>query len=60
MEKHWWASKTIWIQGLGLIGSILIGAGLIGEVQWTLYLGVATQILGIIIRLVTKGAIVWE
>lgn len=60
MDKHWWASKTIWMQGLGLIGSILIGAGLLGEVNWALALGITTQVLGIIIRLVTKGAIVWS
>ena len=60
MNKHWWASKTIWVQGLGLIGSALIGAGLMGEATWALYLGIITQILGIVIRVVTRGAIVWD
>ena len=58
-NKHWWASKTIWVQGLGLIGSVLIGAGLLGQETWALYLGIATQALGILIRLVTKGEVVW-
>ena len=59
MTKHWWASRTIWVQALGLIGMLLIGGGIIGETQWALYLGIATQALGIIIRVVTKGEIVW-
>ena len=59
MEKHFWASKTIWVQGLRLVGSILIGAGLLGETAWALYLGIATQVLGVIIRIVTKGEVVW-
>ena len=60
MDKHWWASKTIWIQGLGLLGMILIGTGAVGEANWALYLGVATTVLGVIIRLITKGAVVWS
>jgi len=60
MNKKWYFSKTIWIQGLGLIGSILIGAGVMGESSWALYLGIATQALGVVIRLVTKGAVIWE
>ena len=60
MDKHWWASKTIWVQGLGLVGMILIGTGAIGESSWTTYLGLATTALGIIIRLITKGAVVWS
>ena len=59
MEKHFWASKTIWVQALGLIGMLLIGGGIIGETQWVLYVGIATQMLGILIRLVTKGEVVW-
>ena len=59
MEKHWYFSKTIWVQGLGLVGSVLIGAGLLGEASWALYLGIATQVLGVIIRIITKGEVVW-
>ena len=59
MGKHWWASKTIWVQGLGLIGMVLIGAGVMGEASWPLYLGIATQVIGIIIRFVTKGEVIW-
>lgn len=59
MEKKWYFSKSIWIQGLGLIGSVLIGAGILGQETWALYLGIATQVLGILIRLVTKGAVRW-
>jgi len=57
--KHWWASKSIWVQFLGLIGMVLIAAGIIGETQWALYIGVITQVLGIIIRLITKGEVTW-
>ncbi len=60
MDKHWWASKTIWVQLLGLVGMCLIAAGVIGEETWALYVGIATQVLGIIIRLVTNGEIVWS
>uniref|UniRef100_A0A6M3LM17 Uncharacterized protein n=1 Tax=viral metagenome TaxID=1070528 RepID=A0A6M3LM17_9ZZZZ len=59
MEKKWWASKTIWIQGLGLIGSILMAAGIVGQESWTLYLGIITQGLGILIRFITKDEVVW-
>jgi len=59
MEKKWYFSKTLWVQALGLIGSVLIGAGLLGQEAWALYLGIATQVLGILIRLVTKGEVVW-
>ena len=59
MEVKWYFSKTIWVQGLGLIGSVLIGAGLLGQEAWALYLGIATQVLGILIRLVTKGEVIW-
>ena len=59
MDKHWWASKTIWVQFLGLLGMVLIGSGLIGEASWPLYLGIVTQVIGIIIRFVTKGGVVW-
>jgi len=57
--KKVWTSKTIWVQGLGLVGSILIAAGLLGESQWALYNGIATQVLGVIIRLVTKDEVTW-
>ena len=59
MDKHWWASKTIWVQFLGLIGMVLIATGVIGEASWPLYLGIATQVIGIIIRFVTKGEVTW-
>lgn len=59
MKKHWWASKTIWVQFLGLVGMILIASGMIGEEQWAFYVGIATQVLGIFIRFVTKGEVTW-
>ena len=58
-DKYWWASKTIWAQGLGLVGMILIASGAIGEATWAQYLGIATTLLGIIIRFATKGAVTW-
>lgn len=45
------------MQLLGLIGMILIGAGLIGEPQWAIYEGIITQVLGVVMRLVTKESI---
>lgn len=59
MTKHWWASKTIWVQFLGLVGMVLIATGVVGETEWAIYCGVATQVLGIIIRFVTKSEVVW-
>lgn len=58
--KYWWTSKSIWVQILGLVGMVLIGAGIIGEATWTLYVGIVTQILGIVMRAVTKGAVTWS
>ena len=57
--KHWWASKSIWLQLLGLIGMVLIAAGIMGEATWAIAVGITTQVLGIIIRFITKGEIVW-
>ena len=59
MDKHWWASKSILIQLVGLVGMVLIGLGVVGETQWALYCGVITQVLGVVIRIVTKGAVTW-
>ena len=53
-------SKSIWVQFLGLVGMILIGLGVIGEAQWAMYMGIITQVLGVIMRLVTKEAITWN
>jgi len=59
MIKHWYFSKSIGIQLLGLIGMILIAGGLVGQEQWVLYVGVITQILGIFVRIITKGEVTW-
>ena len=59
MEKKVWASKSVWVQFLGLVGSVLIGTGILGDTQWALYSGIITQVLGVIMRLVTKDAVVW-
>jgi len=58
-NKYWWASKTIWVQGLGLVGMILISAGLVGDADWAKYLGIATTVLGVVIRFITKGEVIW-
>ncbi|MDP2218516.1 MAG: hypothetical protein Q8J68_14660 [Methanolobus sp.] len=59
VAKHFWASKSIWVQLLGLIGMILIATGIVGSAQWALYCGILTQVLGIIVRFVTKGEVTW-
>jgi hypothetical protein len=58
-NKYWWASKTIWVQGLGLIGMVLISVGLVGDDDWAKYLGIATTVLGVVIRFITKGEVMW-
>ena len=59
MKKKIWASKSIWVQVIGLAGSVLIGTGILGDAQWALYSGIITQVLGVIMRLVTKDEVVW-
>lgn len=59
MSKHFWASKSIWLQALGLVGMVLIAGGVVGEANWAMYCGVATQVLGVIMRLITKGEVTW-
>ena len=59
MKKKIWASKSIWVQVIGLAGSVLIGTGILGDAQWALYSGIITQLLGVIMRLVTKDEVVW-
>ena len=58
-KKHWFLSKSIIVQALGLVGMILIGLGIIGEETWAKYLGYITTALGIAVRFVTKGAVTW-
>ena len=59
MGKHWWLSKSIWLQFLGLVGMGLIASGVVGEATWAIYCGILTQVLGIVIRLITKGEVTW-
>lgn len=55
--KKWWASKSIQVQVIALLGTCLIGAGIVGEAQWAVYSGAASQILGIVMRFITKSEI---
>lgn len=59
MNKKIWASKSVWVQVIGLAGSVLIGTGILGDAQWALYSGIITQVLGVIMRLITKEEVVW-
>ena len=58
-NKKWWTSKSIAVQVIGLVGTLLMGGGIIGQEQWVLYSGLATQVIGIIMRLVTKDPVGW-
>ena len=58
-NKKWWTSKSIWVQGIGLVGTVVMAGGFVGQEQWVMYSGLATQILGIIMRLVTKEPVGW-
>ncbi|MBU0959752.1 MAG: hypothetical protein KKB31_07435 [Nanoarchaeota archaeon] len=58
-DKKWYTSKSIWVQFLGLIGMVLIAAGVVQETQWAMYVGVATEVIGIVMRFVTKGSVTW-
>ena len=57
--KKWYASKTIWVNAIALVGAILNESGVIGAP-----LGAETQVLilsalNFILRIITKEEIVW-
>lgn len=57
MQKKWYASKTIWVNLLALIGSVTVAAfGYVisPEIQASILV-----VLNIILRAVTKENIVW-
>ena len=57
-DKVWWHSKTLWVMGVTFIVSLI--AGITGQ-EWNGEEIVAMVIsgIGIILRIVTKGAVNW-
>ena len=56
MAKSWWTSKTIWVNVIALIGSVVIAQGVAPD-QWaTIALGV-TAVANVALRLITGQSI---
>lgn len=55
-KKVWWASKTIWINFIALIGAILVAAGLEPN-RWMEISTVALAVINLILRFVTNEGI---
>lgn len=58
-QKIWYKSKTLWINLIALIGTI-VGFWGFDAAQWTAISGSILAGINIILRLVTKEEIVWS
>jgi hypothetical protein len=57
--KEWWTSKTIWMNLIALVGSILIAIG-IDPGRWAEISTVALAVVNLILRLYTQEPITFE
>jgi hypothetical protein len=55
--KPWWQSKTLWVNAIALIGSVVIGNGLIDDTRWTALSMTIQSLLNIFLRLDTDTAV---
>ena len=58
--KKWYASKTVWVNAIALVGAVLVGAGV-----WDNPLSPDTEVIilsviNFVLRFVTKEEIVWS
>ncbi len=57
--KVWWTSKTIWMNLIALVGSILIAIGF-DPGRWAEISTTALAVVNLILRLYTQEAITFE
>jgi hypothetical protein len=57
--KVWWTSKTIWMNLIALVGSILIGIGF-DSGRWAEISTVSLAVVNLILRLYTREPITFE
>ena len=55
--KPWWQSKTLWVNALALVGSIVVGNGLIDDARWTALAMSIQSIANIFLRIDTDTAV---
>ena len=59
-SKPFWASKTLWVNAIALVASILVAngmdLGLTPEVQGSIVAGIMS-VVNIILRIITKSAV---
>jgi len=57
--KKWWTSKTIWVNGLALVGAIAVAVGM-GEAEWAAIAVGAQAIINIFLRSITGESVEWK
>ncbi len=57
--KVWWTSKTIWMNLIALVGSILIAIGF-DPGRWAEISTVSLAVVNLILRLYTREPIIFE
>lgn len=54
--KVWWMSKTVWVNLITLLGSVVIGLGFDAS-EWAEVSSVSLAVVNLLLRLVTKEEI---
>lgn len=60
-RKIWYASKTVWVNALTLIGSVvMLLSPQISVETWATITGLALPVINLILRKITNEEIIWS
>jgi len=59
MEKKWYVSKTIWVNAIMLVSSVLVATGVAAVEISPETVAIVITVINFILRAVTKEDIVW-